>query len=76
MDNPALVIEAPILDDESINKVYEFLQNLTFAFDAHYYYQLRRYSRAKESPDCPDYLLSLQDDQRSFEYFFSDEIPF
>lgn len=72
VDNPVLIIDAPILDDESIAKVYEFLQNLTFAFDAHYYNQLRRCSRTKTQSDSHTYLNDIQGDQRSLD----DEIPF
>jgi len=88
VDNPVLIVEAPILDDESITKIYEFLQNLTFAFNAHYYKQLRRYDRSKDSPDGPDFLHGIQGDQRSLNEddagdatnqtadLFDDQIPF
>ena len=72
MDNPVLIIEAPILDDESVVKIYDFLQNLIFAFDAHYYVQLQRYSRKVNQPDGPDYLNDIQGDHG----FYDDEIPF
>jgi hypothetical protein len=88
VDNPVLIVEAPILDDESISKIYEFLQNLTFAFDAHYYKQLRRYDRSKDSLDGPAFLRDIQGDQRSLNEcdvgdatnqtadLFDDQIPF
>ncbi len=74
VDKPVLIVDALIFDDESIAKVHEFLQNLTFEFYTHYYYELRGYSRSKDSPAGPDYLYDTQDDQRSFD--FDAEIQF
>jgi hypothetical protein len=43
VDNPILVVEAPILDDETAVKVFGFLQRLTDTFEANYYAQIERY---------------------------------
>lgn len=68
MDSPVLIVEAPILDDESAANAYEFLQNLMLAFDAHYYPQLQRHFLAVNQPN-----RHKQADQCSFD---DDEIPF
>lgn len=73
MDNPVLIVEAPILHDESVSNVYEFLQNLMLAFESHYYVQLVRHAHSVNQPSCNDYQSNdTQGDQRSFD----DEIPF
>ena len=68
MDNVTLIIDAPILDDESAANVYQFLQDLTLAFESHYYKQLVRHSRNQE-PNC-------YDNEPGEQPFFDDEIPF
>lgn len=72
MDNPKLIVEAPILDDESAVKIFDFLYDLTLSFESCYYKQLLRRSQYCDPPDGPDYLNDTQGDQR----FFDDEIPF
>lgn len=73
MDNPIFILEAPILDDESVMKVNEFLQNLMHAFEAHYYVQLSRYSRTVHQPDCYD---RQSKDTPGDQQLFDDEILF
>ena len=68
MDKPMLIVEVPVLDDQSATYVYQFLQDLTLAFESCYYKQLVRYRRNCE---C-DYDQDMQDGQP----FFDDEIPF
>ena len=69
MDNPVLIVEAPILNDEAAKIVYAFLQNLVLAFESHYYPQLGRDCRSHESAPPVDDLQANQkfiDDKNSF----------
>ena len=71
MDNPMLVVEAPILDDETAVKVFRFLQRLTDTFEANYYTQLERHYRKYKdfyySSRCDKYINEAYGDQRVFD---------
>ena len=76
MDNPVLVVEAPILDDETAVKVFRFLQRLTDTFEANYYAQLEKYYRKYN-----DFYYTSRSDKHINEAYgdqrgFDDEIPF
>lgn len=45
MDKPVLIIEMPKLSDEAVMGIYDFLQEITLAFESRYLHQLRRYHR-------------------------------
>ncbi len=69
MDSPVLIVEAPLLDDESTKNVYAFLQNLTLAFESHYYPQLVRGCRTNNT----DHVI---DDAQGDQPFIDDDPPF
>lgn len=68
MDNPVLMIDAPILDDESAANVYQFLQDLTLAFESQYYNQLKRFNKNNN--------VDWHDDKQGEQLFFDDDVPF
>jgi hypothetical protein len=76
VDNPVLVVEAPILDDETAVKVFRFLQRLTDTFEANYYTQMERYYRKYNdfnyTSHSDNHINEAYGDQRGFD----DEIPF
>jgi hypothetical protein len=45
MDKPVLIVEVPELSDEAVTGIYDFLQEITLAFESRYLHQLRRYHR-------------------------------
>ena len=45
MDKSVLIVEMPTLSDEAVTGIYDFLQEITLAFESHYLHQLRRYPR-------------------------------
>lgn len=65
MDNSKLILQLPILDDDSTAEIYEFLQDCMRVFESHYGSQLNVYYSEEYSHD-------LQGDQRVFD----DKIPF
>ena len=76
VDNPVLVVEAPILDDETAVKVFGFLQRLTDTFEANYYTQMERYyqkyNNLHYASRSDKHINETHGDQRVFD----DEIPF
>ena len=68
VDNPVLMIDAPILDDESAANVYQFLQDLTLAFESQYYNQLKRFNKNNN--------VDWHDDKQGEQLFFDDDVPF
>ena len=51
MDKPVIIIEVPTLTDEAVVGIQEFLQELTLAFEAHYFSQLQRHYRNLQLDD-------------------------
>jgi hypothetical protein len=45
MDKSVLIVELPKLSDEAVTSIYDFLQEITLAFESRYLHQLRRYQR-------------------------------
>ena len=45
MEQPVLIIDAPDLNDETVLYVHHFLNEVTRAFEAHYYQQLKQSCR-------------------------------
>jgi hypothetical protein len=45
VDKPVLIVEMPELSDEAVMGIYNFLQDITLAFESHYLHRLRRYHR-------------------------------
>lgn len=43
MQEPALIIEPPVLTDETVASLQDFLYTFIEAFDSHYEHRLRRY---------------------------------
>jgi hypothetical protein len=43
MDKSVLIVEMPELSDEAVMSIYDFLQEITLAFESHYLHRLRRY---------------------------------
>jgi hypothetical protein len=76
VDNPVLVVEAPILNDETAVKVFRFLQRLADTFEVNYYTQLERYYRKNNDfyyvSRSDHHINEAHGDQRVFD----DEIPF
>ena len=79
------VVELPVLDDEAVDALQEFLWNLVMQFESQYYHQLRRHQqkldalhrdplepwkRITPAPANPD--LTLEDVDPDF----NDDIPF
>ena len=77
-----IVIELPVLDDEAVEALQEFLWNLVMTFESQYYHQLQRchrkldaktrdplepWTRVTPTPSDPDTAL---DDE------LNDDIPF
>jgi len=49
-DTVPIVIELPVLDDEGVEALQEFLWNLVMTFESQYYHQLQRYRRRSDAP--------------------------
>ena len=76
MDNPVLIIKAPILDDASAASVHQLLTDLAAAFEFGYYKQIKRYYECANhfyGSDCYDNPLGATQNTDSF---YNDEIPF
>lgn len=54
MEKPVLIIEAPILTNEAVASVLEFLHEVITAFEAHYYHQLQQHHRSLSRCCVPD----------------------
>ena len=53
MDRPVLIVEAPLLDDDAVVEMKEFLYAFINAFENLYDFQLKRHSDQKYF-DCPN----------------------
>lgn len=53
MEKPILIIEAPILTNEAVASVQEFLHEMMVAFEAHYYHQLQQHHRFLSQGSVP-----------------------
>ena len=76
MDNPVLIIKAPILDDASAALAHQFLTDLAVAFESCYYKQINRHYECANhfyGSDCYDNPLR---DTQNTGLVFNDEIPF
>jgi hypothetical protein len=51
VDKQVLIIEMPELNDAAVAQLHDFLQELTNAFEVHYFHSLQRYDRKSSLDD-------------------------
>ena len=62
------ILTPPNLDDETVVKLSNFLYEILYAFEAHYFYQILRHQRSLRTQRLQNELSNLYEDD--------DELPF